>query len=65
MIMVVLALRLIITLDQWFFVQMKLMSFDSYLILTYSTKSIKKKKSDELFLIFRIGLQFDTQLSFN
>lgn len=43
MIMVVLALRLIITLDQWFFVQMKLMSFDSYLILTYSTKSIKKK----------------------
>lgn len=48
MIMVVLALRLIIKLDQWFFVQMKLMSFDSYLILTYtcSTKSIKKKKSD-------------------
>lgn len=44
MIMVVLALRLIITLDQWFFVQMKLMSFDSYLILTYSTKSIKEKK---------------------
>lgn len=35
--------------------QMKLMSFDSYLILTYSTKSIKKKKSDKLFLIFRIG----------